>query len=262
VKTLDQIWNENFEFLPPGDLTGYSGSCGHDLGGDDGDNQKPSLNTIADKIFSILNGPDGAPLSDAAKQEAINKLVNNYLAGFDQSKDPYGPRPAPYSSGPSYDGPLRFPGNIQPAPASSTDPNDPNIPWAERGDNSAYNTDPASQFDLGGLMLRGTINPDGSITWQGERISPSKAALLKAAFAAAIAAKDAACKRNKSNPNGDPTTGDPKPKPPTGTTPLVTPPTKPPVMEKPFRPFNPNLRPSAGGGIYTGRPVQSTPTYQ
>jgi len=261
VKTLDQIWNENFEFLPQGDLTGYSGSCGNGLGGDDGDNQKPSLNTIADKILSILNGPDGAPMSDAAKQEAIDKLVNNFLAGFGPSKDPFGPLPAPYSSGPAYDGPLRFPGNIQPAPASSTDPNDPNIPWAERGDNSAYNTDPASQFDLGGLMLRGTINADGSITWQGELVSPSKAALLKAAFAAAMAAKHAACKNNKPNSNTDPNAGDPKPEPPTPPTPLVTPPTVPPATNLPFR-INPTPRPGAGGGVYGGRPVLSTPTYQ
>jgi hypothetical protein len=111
-------------------------------------------------------------------------------------------------------------------------------------------------------MLRGTINPDGSITWQGELVSPSKAALLKAAFAAALAAKNAACKKNKQNPNGDPTTGDPKPEPPTGTTPLVTPAPVPPVTNRPFRPFDPNLRPTPGGGIYGGRPVLPTPTYQ
>ena len=263
MKTLDQIWNENFEFLPPGDLTGYTGSCGNGLGGDDGDNQKSPLDTLADKICSILNGPDGAPLSDAAKQAALDRLLSNYFSG--QNQDPLAQPGPPYSTGPSRDGPIRFPGNIQPAPVSSTDPNDPNIPWAERGDNSAYNTDPASQFDLGGLMITGTINPDGSITWKGETISPSKVALLKAALAAAIAAKNAACKKNKQNPNADPNadpnTGDPKPKPPTPPTPLVPPAdSKPPVTDIPFR-FNPTPRPSAGGGIYGGRPVLPTPTY-
>ena len=260
MKTLDQIWDENFEYLTPDQIGTYSGSCGNGLGGSAEDNQKGPLNTLADKISSILDGPDGAPLSDAAKKAAIDRLLSNYFSGQNQDRLAE-PRP-PYSTGPSPNGPVRFPGNIQPAPVSSTDPNDPNIPWAERGDNSAYNTDPASQFDLGGLMLTGKINPDGSITWNGEVVPPNKVALLKAALAAAMAAKDAACKKNsKQNPNGDPSTGNPTPKPPTSTTPLVPPPgSKPPVTNQPFR-INPSLRPSAGGGVISGRPVISTPSY-
>ena len=262
MKTLDQIWDENFGLLTPAELGGYTG-CGNDLAGSDEDNQKSPLDTLADKIASLLNGSDGAPLSDAAKQAALDKLLNNFFAG--QNQDPLAEPGPPYSTGPSRDGPLRFPGNIQPAPVSSTDPNDPNIPWAERGDNSAYDTDPASQFDLGGLVLRGKINPDGSITWSGEAVSPNKAALFKQLLAAAIAAKNAACAKNKQNPNGDPNAdpnADPKPQPPTPPTPLVPPPgSKPPVTNLPFR-GTPDLRPSPGGGVVGGRPVISTPTYQ
>ena len=163
----------------------------------------------------------GAPLSDAAKQAALDQLLSNYFSG--QNQDPLAQPGPPYSTGPSTNGPLRYPGNAQPAPVSSTDPNDPNISWAERGDNSAYDTNPASQFDLGGLLLKGKINPDGSITWNGEVVPPSQAALLKQLLAAAMAAKNAACAKNKSNPNVDPSTGDPTPKPPTPTTPLVPP---------------------------------------
>jgi hypothetical protein len=86
VKTLDQIWDENFEFLPPGDLTGYTGSCGNGLGGSAEDNQKDPLNTLADKINSIYNDPDGAPLSDAAKQAALDQLISNYFSGQNQDR--------------------------------------------------------------------------------------------------------------------------------------------------------------------------------
>jgi len=121
VKTLDQIWNENFEFLPAGDLTGYSGSCGNGLGGDDGDNQKSPLDTLADKLASIYGD---AAMSDARKQQLMDGLIDDFFNGNT------GGGLGPFSEGPSPDGPVRFPGNTNPTSQPSTDPSDGPIPPA------------------------------------------------------------------------------------------------------------------------------------
>ena len=247
MKTLDQIWNENFEFLPAGDLTGYSGSCGHDLGGDDGDNQKNPLDTIADKLISIAGDP---AMSDARKQQLMDRLIDDFFNGNTGGGiGPIAPGPSP--------NPVRYPNNTNPTSQPSTDPSDGPIP-------PAYGVpdfpDARDDVDLGG-QIDLDIDNDGNVDVRLTGITPDKAKLLKNALAAAMAAKNAACAKNKSNPNTDPTTGDPKPEPPTPTTPLVTPAPEPPVMNKPFRPFNPNLRPTPPGGIYGSRPVLSTPTY-
>jgi len=242
VKTLDQIWNENFEFLPAGDLTGYSGSCGNGLGGDDGDNQKSPLDTLADKLASIYGD---AAMSDARKQQLMDGLIDDFFNGNT------GGGLGPFSEGPSPDGPLRFPGNTNPTSQPSTDPSDGPIP-------PAYGVpifpDARDDVDLGG-QIDLDIDNDGNVEVRLTGITPDKAALLKNAFAAAMAAKHAACAKNKPNPNGDPNAGDPKPEPPTPTTPLLRPlPEKPPIVTVPFRPI-PNPTPRPGGGVIGGRPV-------
>ena len=248
MKTLDQIWNENFEFLPPGDLTGYTGSCGNGLGGDQGDNQKSPLDTLADKLASIAG--DEA-MSDARKQELMDGLIDDFFNGNTGGGN------GPIAPGPLPGGPVRYPGNSNPASTPSTDPTDGPIP-------PAYGVpefpDARDDVDVGG-QIDIDIDNDGNAEVRLTGITPDKAKALKDALAAAMAAKNAACKKNKQNSNVDPSTGDPKPKVPTPTTPLVPPAdSKPPVTNLPFR-GTPNLRPSAGGGVIGGRPVLPTPTY-
>ena len=247
MKTLDQIWDENFECLPPGDLTGYTGSCGNGLGGSAEDNQKDPLDTLADKINSIYNDP---AMSDAAKQAALDQLINDFFKGNT------GGRIGPIAPGPSPRGPLAYPGNTQPRSEPSTDPTDGPIPVAY---GVPLFPDARNDIDMGGgeVGIGYDIDQNGNAvpTFFARGIEPSEAALLKNGLAAAMAAKNAACKKNKSNPNGDPSTGDPTPKPPTPTTPLVPPPdSKPPVTNQPFRPVAPpTIRPP--GGVIGGRPV-------
>ena len=247
MKTLDQIWNENFEFLPPGDLTGYTGSCGNGLGGDQGDNQKSPLDTLADKLASIAG--DEA-MSDARKQELMDGLIDDFFNGNTGGGN------GPISEGPSIDGPLRYPNNTQPTSTPSTDPTDGPIP-------PAYGVpefpDARDDVDVGG-QIDIDIDNDGNAEVRLTGITPDKAKALKAALAAAMAAKNAACAKNKQNPNADPNadpnTGDPKPKPPTPPTPLVPPPdSKPPVTNQPFRPI-PAPTPRPPGGVIGGRPVK------
>ena len=242
MKTLDQIWDENFEFLTPAQIGGYSGSCGNGLGGSAEDNQKGPLNTLADKINSTYNDP---AMSDAAKQAKIDQLIDDFFNGNT------GGGIGPIAPGPSPGGPIRFPGNTQPASQPSTDPTDGPIPPAPGVPNFP---DAREDVDLGG-QIDIDIDNDGNAEVSLKGITPDKAKALKSALAAAMAAKNAACAKNKSNPNVDPSTGDPKPKPPTPPTPLVPPPdSKPPVTNQPFRPVvPPTIRPP--GGVIGGRPV-------
>jgi hypothetical protein len=83
MKTLDQIWQENFDILPPGT---YQGSdCGNQIGGGAEPNQKPPLETLTDKFKEILQDP---ALSDAAKQAKLQQIIDDF--GKPSGKDPYG----------------------------------------------------------------------------------------------------------------------------------------------------------------------------
>ena len=184
-------------------------------------------------------------MSDARKQQLMDRLLDDFFKGNTGGGN------GPIVPGPSPNGPLRYPNNTNPTSQPSTDPSDGPIPPANGVPNFP---DARDDVDLGG-QIDLDIDNDGNVDVRLTGITPDKAKLLKNALAAAMAAKNAACAKNKSNPNGDPTTGDPKPEPPTGTTPLVTPPTIPPKTEVPFRPI-PNPTPRPPGGVIGGRPVR------
>ena len=253
MKTLDQIWDENFGLLTPAELGGYTG-CGNDLAGSAEDNQKGPIDTLADKINSVYNDP---AMSDAAKQAKIDQLLNDFFNGNK------GGGTGPTVPGPSPNGPIGYPGNTQPVSQPSTDPTDGPIPPATGVPDFP---DARNDIDMGGgeVGIGYDIDQNGNAVpkYFARGIKPSQAALLKSALAAGMAAKNAACAKNKQNPNADPNADpnaggeDPTPKPPTPPTPLVPPPdSKPPVTTQPFRPIPPpTVRPP--GGVVGGRPVK------
>ena len=258
MKTLDQIWNENFEFLPPGDLTGYTGSCGNGLGGSAEDNQKVPLDTVADKINSIRNGPDGDPLSDAAKEAKIQRIKDDA-----NKRGKLGDGKGPIREGLDPCAPLIYPDGhtgANPPRKPSYDPNDPANSKGGPPINGIPNystTDP----DAGGVRAVLTYDKDLNPVFYGEFIKPDPLALLKTGLTAGAIALREACASNKPNPNvKDPPNADPKskPQPPTRTTPLVADPnSKPPITYKPFRITPPSVeRPPAN--TYGQRPVVPT----
>lgn len=255
MKTLDQIWDENFEYLTPDEIGAYSGSCGHGLGGDDADNQKSPLDTLADKLSSLANGPDGAPLSDAAKQAKIQKTKDDA-----NKRGKLGDGKGPIREGPDPFAPLIYPDGhtgANPAREPSYDPNDPANSKGGPPNNGIPNygtTDP----DMGGVRAVLTYDKDGNPVLYGEYIKPDPQALLKTGLTAAAIALRTACGSNKPSPNVDPDpNADPKPQPPTPPTPLVPPPgSKPPITEVPFKITPPVIRPPAN--IIGQRPVVPT----
>jgi len=240
TKTLDQIWEENFEFLTPEQANIDIASCGNGQGGDPADNQKSPMDTLADKIAAILNDP---AMSEAAKQAKIQQLLNNFFNPPPQGIGPIAPGPTP-------GGPIAYPGNINPTRPGNTDPTNGPIPPPP-----GLPEFPDIQPDIGG-RINLDIDNDGNVDVRLEPILPDAAKTAKQVLHAAVAKINGPCKNNKSGSN-DPSggSGSGEPTPPTPTTPLVPPPTTPPVTTVPFRPVTPpGARP--GAGVIGGRPVQ------
>lgn len=237
MKTLNQIWSENFDLLP---ADAYAGSdCGNQLGGNPTDNAKSPLDTLADKINQALNDP---AMSDAAKEAKIQDILDDFFNGPPKGNGPIGNGPDPHIK-------LPPPGGVRPE-TPSNDPNDGPIPPGP----GVPDVQPWVP-DGGGVKATVNIGNDGSLGLELEGIKPDAAAAIKAGLSAAMAAKNAACANNKTNSNGNPTTPPATTPTPTPTTPLVTPPVTPPTSVVPFRPVEPpTTRPP--GGVISGRPVK------
>ena len=258
MKTLDQIWDENFGLLTPAQIGGYSGSCGNGLGGSNADNQKGPLDTLADKINAVRNGPDGDPLSDAAKDAKIQQIKEDAnKRGKMDGKGPIREGPDPYA-------PLIYPDGHTGANPPREPSYDPNDPANSKGGppNNGIPDYGGSDIDMGGLRAGLAYDKDGNVTLYGEYIKPDPRALLKTGLTAGAVALRKACSSGKPNgnvdPNADPNAnGNPQPKPPTPTQPLVPKPgSKPPSTEVPFRITPPRPQPPAN--IIGQRPVVPT----
>jgi hypothetical protein len=234
MKTLDQIWEENFDIIAPGT---YQGSdCGNQVGGGAEPNEKDPLDTLSDKLNQIANDP---ALSNAAKQAKLQQALDDFF------------KPAPKGRGPINDGPDPFypvpkPGGYRPE-TPSTDPTQGPIPPGP-----GIPEPVEIPIDIGGAIDIDIAN-DGTATVNFRGITPSTAAGIKAALSIAMAAKNAACANNKAGGNGNPT-NDPVTPTPVPTTPLVKPAPTPPAVNQPFRPIPPiKIRPP--GGVIGGPPV-------
>jgi len=242
MKTLDQIWEENFDTIAPGT---YQGSdCGNQVGGGAEPNEKDPFNSLADKLKQVANDP---ALSNAAKEAKLQQILKDSKKPAQQGSGGQGPinnGPDPFYKLPSPGG-----GGGGGGGGGNTDPTsgpvtNPGVPTFEN-----------PTINLGGAIDIDIAN-DGSATVSLRGITPTTADAIKAALSAAMAAKNAACANNKGNQNGNgnPTT-DPVTPTPTPTTPLVTPPTTPVAPVVPFRPITPpTTRPP--GGVIGGRPVR------
>ena len=73
MKTLDQIWEENFDTVAAGE---YEGSdCGNQVGGGSEPNSCPPLSTLADKFLDKLMDP---VISNSKKTQALDQIVKDY----------------------------------------------------------------------------------------------------------------------------------------------------------------------------------------
>ena len=241
MKTLDQIWEENFDTIAPGEYTGSD--CGNQIGGGAEDNQKDPLDTLMDKYKQLANDP---AYSDAVKAAKMEKLLNDFF-------NP--PKSNPLTYTPSYIDTNRpdphykiEPGRYRPEPVS-TDPTSGPIPTYGIPE---FNEIP---IDLGAEITI-EIGPNGETKVKARLITPSASTLIKAALTAAMAAKNAACAKKKAGSNGNinSETGDTATPTPTSTTPLVKPNPVPSDTGVPFRPIPP-IRIRPGAGSLSGAPL-------
>jgi len=241
VKTLDQIWEENFDTLAPGEYTGSD--CGNQIGGGTEPNEKDPLDTLMDKYTNIANGPE----NDSIKTAKMEKLLNDFF-------NP--PKSDPLTYTPAYVDTNRpdphykiTPGRYRPEPVS-TDPTSGPIPA------HGIPQFESIPIDLGGEITI-EIGPNGETTVKARLITPTAASAIKAALTAAMIAKNAYCANKKGNQNGNTNSqaADPVATPkPTSTTPLIPSDGTPPVFNQPFRVTPPAIR-RPPGGVLSGAPV-------
>jgi len=241
MKTLDQIWEENFDTIAP---ETYGGSdCGNQIGGGAEPNQKCPLKTLADKLKQVANDP---ALSNAAKEAKLQQILKDSEKPAQQGSGGQGPinnGPDPFYKLPTPGGGGGGGGGANTDPTSGPVVN-PGVPTFE---NPTINLGGAIDIDI-------PNDGDGDATVSFRGITPTTADAIKAALSAAMAAKNAACANNKGGGgNGDPQT-DPVTPTPTPTTPLVSPAPTPPAVNQPFRPIPP-IRIRPGAGSIGGPPV-------
>ena len=239
MKTLDQIWEENFDTIAPGEYTGSD--CGNQIGGGAEPNEKSPLSTLSDKYKEIANDP---ALSNAAKEAKLEQLLQAFFKP-QLSNGPIGNGPDPFYRLPNGGLPIGGgPGIPSTDPTSGPIPPAPGIP------------EPVEiPINLGGAIDVDIAN-DGTAKVNFRGITPTIADTIKAGLSAAMAAKNAACAKKKAGSNGNVNsqTGDTATPTPTSTTPLVKPAPTPVTPVVPFRPIPP-IRTRPGAGSLSGGPV-------